>query len=360
MAQIHDQIAKLADAGKKLNDVNGFADLYDATFDLIEDIFGKKDAAMFLQNDKDEKLFLAATRGLGPQAVKQFRTEPGQGIVGHVALTGEPQLVTDTVDESQGKQVGAESISEMAVPLHAGGKVTGVLDMQSHEVRFTTYDLSLFMAFGNQVATAIRSLQLQRNQKDRAMKLVAISKAGQALNSSQNLDDLFDHILKSTNDALSLDTCSIQLWDSNKANLVVTAAIGYEHEVVGLVIPRGKGVTGKAADENRSSIIPDITKIKDPTPALKGCRSEMAVPLVFQDDVIGVLNAEHIEPNQFDETDLLYATIFADYVAGAIGNMRIREDFARAEKEVSQLEYKLDLLDAADFQRPPSSPDPQK
>ncbi len=360
MTHIYDQVAKLADAGKKLNNVNGFAELYDVTFDLIDDIFGNKDAAIFLNSLKEKKLIIAATRGLNSQAVKRFRTEPGQGIVGHVVLSGEPQLITDTVNESQGVQEGAESISEMSVPLHASGKVIGVLDMQSREVRFTTDDLSLFMALGNQVATAIRGLRLQDGQKERAMKLVAISKAGQALNSSQNLDDLFDHILKSTNDALNLDTCSIQLWDSDRANLVITAAIGYEHKVIGLVIPRGIGVTGKAAHENRSSIIPDVTKIKDPTPALKGCRSEMAVPLVFQDDVIGVLNAEHLEANRFDETDLLYATIFADYAAGAIGNMRIREDFARAEKEVSQLEYKLDLLDAADFKRPPSSPDIKK
>ncbi|MCP4680188.1 MAG: GAF domain-containing protein [Deltaproteobacteria bacterium] len=346
MIHVLDQLTKLAEAGKKLSNVNGFADLYEASFDLVKEIFDNETSAILLKDPKDKILTIAAARGYDEEIVRQFRAAPGQGITGHVLVSGEPQLVTEAVNDPRYIRGVSEATSEMSVPLRAGNEIIGVLDMESKEARFTTADLALFTTFGEQVAIAIQNLRLQANLEERARKLVTIAKAGQFMTSVSNLDDLLERILISTKDALQLDTCAIQLWDENQENLVVQAAQGYDRDVIGLKVPRGTGVTGKAASENRPSIIPDVQEVNDYIVGLHECRSEMAVPLVFRDEVIGVLNAEHRDPNRFDETDLLHATIFADQTAGAIGNAGIRADLERSTREVNQLTSRIDLLAA--------------
>ncbi|MDD5306161.1 MAG: GAF domain-containing protein [Deltaproteobacteria bacterium] len=344
MIHLLDQLTKLADAGKKLGAVRTLDRLYDTVFDLVESIFGNKDSAILLKNAKSGMLHIAAARGYSPEVVREFRVAPGEGVTGHVLLTGEPELVTETVNDPRYIQGVPEAVSEMAVPLRTGDEVIGVLDMESREARFSNADMALFSTFGEQVATAIRNMQLQGSLEERARKLVAVAKAGQSMTHLRDLDKLLARILTLTHEALRFDTCAIQLWDESKENLVVKVAEGYDRDVARLAVPRGHGVTGRAAAENRPIIVEDVTQIPDYVPGLPGARSEMAVPLVFREEVIGVLNVEHREPHHFDETDLLHATIFADQAASALGNAGVYESLKRAREDTEKLAKRLDFL----------------
>ncbi|HUT79452.1 MAG TPA: GAF domain-containing protein, partial [Polyangia bacterium] len=137
---------------------------------------------------------------------------------------------------------------------------------------------------------------------------------------------------------------AIQLWDAAGENLVVAAATGFDRDVIGLVVPRGTGVTGRVAAAGEPCIIGDVTEVAHYIPGLDGCRSEMAVPLTLYDEVIGVLNVEHREAYRFDETDLLHASIFADQAARAIGNARVAENLDAARSQTARLSTRLRLL----------------
>ena len=344
MIHLLEQLTKLAESGKMLTGVKDLDELYDNVFNLIEDIFNNQAAAILLKDPKTETLSIVAARGYDPEVVKSFRGSAGQGVTGHVLQTGEAQLVTETVNDPRYICGVPKALSEMAVPLRSGDEVIGVLDMESTEQRFSTADQTMFMTFGEQVVTAIRNLQLQAHLEERARKLVSIAKVGQSLIQEHELEKLLERVVEAVYEALKLDTAAIQLWDDEKENMVVVTARGYDRDVIGLAVPRGSGVTGKVAEEQRPVIIDDVRKIADYVPGLEGCRSEMAVPLIFQDEVIGVLNVEHRETGRFDQTDLLHATIFADQAASAIGNARTREDLKRTKGELDQLSARLTLI----------------
>ena len=344
MIHLLDQLTKLAESGKKLGAVTEIGDLYDTIFDLIEDIFNNSTAAILLRNPRDDTLKIAAARGYDEDVVKRFRAGPGQGVTGTAMASGEPQLVTETVGDERYIQGVPEAVSEMAVPLGSGSDVLGVLDMESSQHRFTSADLTLFVTFAEQVVTSLRNLKLKADLEERARKLVAIAKVGQSLTKERELDRLLGRILDGVNEALKLDICSIQLWDEQHENLVVIAARGYDDDVMGLSVPRGEGVTGRVAVDRQPVVIGDVNDVPYYIPGLKGCRSEMAVPLVLHDDVIGVLNVEAIEAHRFDQTDLLHATIFADQAAGAIANARSLEKVRQEEHEIARLSTRLRLI----------------
>jgi putative nucleotidyltransferase with HDIG domain len=346
MDHLLEQLAELSKTGKKLSDVKGFGELYETAFDLLHSIFKNDTAAILLKDSKNNTLAIAAARGYSEKEIKQLRSEPEHGNIGHVFDSGQPQLVTETVGEPRKTRSKRAAISEMTVPLTKSGEIVGVLDISCQGSRYSPSDLSILVTFGDQLASVIRHLKLKENIDERARKLVSISKAGQCLTSHRGLDQLLSRILESAREALDLDTCAVQLWDDEKENLVVVAAKGYDSDVLGLKIPKGTGVTGKVAAERRPSIIPDVMGTDNYIPGLKGCRSEMAVPLIFRDEVIGVLNAENCETDRFDETDLLHATIFADQAAGAIGNAQVHKEFERTRKAAGSLESKLGFLAA--------------
>ncbi len=344
MIHLLDQLTKLAESGRKLTGASDLDELYENIFDLVTAIFDNQTAAILLRNPKDGTLSIVASRGYDPEVVKRFKAAPGQGVTGHVLQSGEPQLVTETVNDPRYICGVPKALSEIAVPLRSGDDVIGVLDMESAEHRFTTADQTMFVTLGEQVVTAIRNIQLKASLEERARKLVSIAKMGQSLIQEPDLDKLLERVVDSVHEALRLDTSAIMMWDETRENMVVVTVRGYDRDVIGLSVARGSGVTGKVAQDCKPCIIDDVTQIQNYIPGLEGCRSEMAVPLMFQGEVIGILNVEHREVNRFDETDLLHATIFADQAASAIATARIRKDLTATRREVTQLSTKLGLL----------------
>jgi GAF domain-containing protein len=344
MKHLLDQLTRLAEAGKRLGGVKDIAELQESIIDLIEEIFDSATAAILLKHPRSGELRIVASRGYAPEVVESFRAGPGHGVTGTVLATGEPQLVTEIVSDPRYVRGVSDAVSEMAVPLRAGGEVIGVLDIESRQQRFSTADLALFATFGEQVVTAIRNLELQASLEARARRLVAIARVGQSLTHELDLDRLLARIVESVREALSLDTAAIMLWDAASENLVVAAATGFDRDVLGLRVPRGAGVTGRVADAGEACIIGDVSQVPHYIPGLQGCRSEMAVPLTLDGAVIGVLNVEHREAHRFDETDLLHASIFADQAARAIGNARVAEALSAARNQAARLSTRLRLL----------------
>ncbi|MCK9461257.1 MAG: GAF domain-containing protein [Proteobacteria bacterium] len=344
MIHLLEQLTKLADAGKQLGEVQVPSALYERVFDLIESIFQNQTAAILLQDPRDGSLTVAASRGYDPDVVRSFRVAPGEGVTGYALQTGEPQLVTETVNDPRYIRGVTDAVSEIAVPLRTGGETIGVLDMESREHRFSTADQAMFSTFAEQVVTAIRNLRLMADLEERARRLVSIARIGQGLAQETNLERLLDRVVESVHEALHLDTVAVQLWDEKKENVVVVAARGYDRDVIGLSVRRGTGVTGRVAEERKPVVIDDVQTIPDYVAGLSGCRSEMAVPLVFRDEVIGVLNAEHRDVARFGETDLLHASIFADQTATAIGNARVRDALETSTRETDRLAGRLKLL----------------
>ncbi len=344
MKHLLDQLTRLAESGKQLGAVNDLDALYEVVFDLVASIFNNSTAAILLRNPRDGMLRVAASRGYSEEVVKRFRAGPGQGVTGTAMQTGEAQLVTETVGDPRYIQGVPDAFSEMAVPLTARGEVVGVLDMESSENRFSSADLALFGTLGEQVVTALQNLRLQADLEQRAQRLVAISRVGQSLTHELELDRLLERIVEAVHESLRLDTAAIQLWDENRESLVVVAASGYDRDVVGLRVPRGQGITGRVAEEREPRIVDDVTADPSYISGLGGCKSEMAVPLMLEDELIGVLNVEHREAQRFDETDLLHATIFADQATRAIGNARVASELEAARHEAARLGTRLRML----------------
>ncbi len=109
--------------------------------DAITDAMGVRVASIYLLRDGEE-LELSATKGLNKSAVHQTRMRPGEGLVGHVALTARPLNLDDAPSHplfSYRPEVGEDAFKTfLGVPILRGGRVLGVLVVQTRGKRVFT------------------------------------------------------------------------------------------------------------------------------------------------------------------------------------------------------------------------------
>jgi HD-GYP domain-containing protein (c-di-GMP phosphodiesterase class II)/putative methionine-R-sulfoxide reductase with GAF domain len=341
MIHLADQLTRLADVGKQLSCCQSTAALYSRIFDLIEEIFENQSAAILLIDQPPDHVRLVSSRGYDSRFSTGYRIATGEGIVGQVVQTRQPILVSDTRENPQYIPGVNAAVSEMAVPLIIGEQFVGVLDMESASHRFSTADQSLFSAFADQVVTALRNLEFQSILEERAARLDAIARVGQSLNLEKNLEAILGRITDAVHTALRLETVSIQLVDKDTGELVVVSQLGYDRNIVGTRVLKGQGITGRAAALGQTVVVDDVRNEEDYIHWLNDCRSEMAIPLIYDGSVIGILNAEHRQEAFFDKSIVLHAGIFADQAANAIGNANMRSQLKKKQRELDDISGQL-------------------
>src|SRR5512146_1724238 len=154
-------------------------------------------------------------------------------------------------------------------------------------------------------------------------KIAILYDASQAVLSTFDLDEVFKQILSILRDYFQLRHCGILLLDRDSDELVLRMDLGWEEEQENTRIPVGRGLTGAAALQKRPVYAPDVTKDPRYLAGIESTRSELCIPLMVRDEVVGVLDCQSDQLNYFDDetTDLLM--LFSTQASIAIVNARL-------------------------------------
>ena len=109
-----------------------------------------------------------------------------------------------------------------------------------------------------------------------------------------------------------------------------------------LRIPIGEGITGTAAFDRKPVVVDDVRNYPSYIEAVKGARSELAVPLIAHSQLVGVLDIESKETGYFREEQVRLLSLLASQIAIAIDNAKIYES-ERKSRELLELLYEISL-----------------
>jgi sigma-B regulation protein RsbU (phosphoserine phosphatase) len=130
------------------------------------------------------------------------------------------------------------------------------------------------------------------------------------------------------------DRVSILLADREKKTLEVKAAVGYASNVFELRIPIGNGVTGWAAAHRRTLRVNNVLQDTRYIEGSPNTRSEMAIPMLYRSELLGVLNVESEQLSAYAENDEELLGTLGGSLAAIIANARLLEQIrAQAERE---------------------------
>jgi ligand-binding sensor domain-containing protein/GAF domain-containing protein len=184
-----------------------------------------------------------------------------------------------------------------------------------------------------------------KQQKDQLEIEQAINYFASSIYEQQNVEDILWDVTKNCIGRLEFEDCVIYLKDDEKNVLLQKACWGPKTKFADLPnqktgsilnpleIPVGKGITGSVALTGKAQIIADTSK--DARYIVDDARrsSEIAVPIVFNGKVLGVIDSEHSKRNFFTTRHLSILSTIASLCANKI--VRVK---AEKEKQQAQLE----------------------
>ncbi|MDZ7373060.1 MAG: SpoIIE family protein phosphatase [candidate division KSB1 bacterium] len=153
--------AKLVEVGKRISASLNVEDVLHGIVEAVREVVPCDHAAVFLLDQDKGELRHAVYQGIAERVPEDFRLKVGQGLVGWVAITGQPVLIRDVRNDSRYLRFFEDSRAELDVPIKRGERVLGVISLESRQPgAFNEHHLELLQAFAGQAAVAIENALL--------------------------------------------------------------------------------------------------------------------------------------------------------------------------------------------------------
>lgn len=206
----------------------------------------------------------------------------------------------------------------MLVPLVAEDTTIGLLALcrkRSHP--FQSPEFKLISIVASHAATVLKNaLTYDLKMRQRVLELTALYEFSKKISSAANLEEALDSILAIVANVVDYDESFIYAVDHERRVATVKAV---RRRGKTRWAPReepldGRSVTSWAITERKALVSPDISR--DPRFGGSGeggrlVRSLMSIPLIVQDEVVGVLNVHSYSPNKYSEEDVRVLSIIA-------------------------------------------------
>ncbi len=264
------------------------------------------------------------------QPAQRFKGAADEGIIGWMRRSGQPLLVQDFQREMNSLPARPSYSSEhpprsgIYVPLLAGDKVIGTMSIQSaRPAAFTQDHLRLLLVIGNQAALAIEQVRMRQLEQRRVRQLTLIESVGRKVTSILDLDTLFNEVVRLVQETFGYYHVSILSTDDNEVKF--EAGTNSNLLRTDIRIPLGQGIVGWVAAHGEPLLINDVHAdarfIHNDN--LSDTHAELAVPLMFEGRVLGVLDVQSDHCDAFDEDDLFILQTLASQIAIAIEDARL-------------------------------------
>lgn len=293
--------------------------------------------AILLYSEKSQGLRIRYSIGHREEVVRNLVIPLGEGIVGDAAQSREPQLVEDVRRDPRYLSVLDAVRTELAVPMIARRKLVGVIDLQSTNPHaYNAQDKALMRLIASRVASSIENAVLYRRVDQRNRTVRTLAALSQEFSSILDLDELLSKIAASVRTLINYDAFSIFLVDSEKRVLRHRFSVRYDQRVHVDNILLDEGITGAAARTREPVRV--MNTLNDPRyiSSHPNIHSELAVPLMVQDRVIGVLDVESERAGAFSEDHQQTLSLLAPQIASSVENARLYEELVQREQRMEQ------------------------
>ncbi|HET8667117.1 MAG TPA: GAF domain-containing protein [Terriglobales bacterium] len=304
--------------------------------------------AILLLNERTQELYIRFAVGHSQDVIDRTRIKVGEGVTGLAAQRREGVLVTDIAHDRHYIEGVPGVRSELAVPLIVRNRVIGVIDIEApQKAYFTEQHKQLLSLIASRIAVGVENARLYTRVSRQARSLTLLNEISRDLTSILNLDQLLKRIGEQLKRLIDYQMFSILLLDRTATKLEHRFSLRFDENIhIKHDIPLGKGLVGYAAKHNEAVLVPDVTVDERYIALNPETRSELCVPLVYKDEVIGVLDIEHTRIGYFTENHLRTMTTLAAQVAIAIANAQLYEKVTRHEQRMQR-----DLALARELQR---------
>jgi diguanylate cyclase (GGDEF)-like protein/putative nucleotidyltransferase with HDIG domain len=252
------------------------------------------------------------------------RTRPaGNHLVEYVIRTGQPLLIRDHyMEETQrrGFQPLRQVGSLCAVPLILYDRPVGVMMVHSPKERvFDEGHTELLRILASEASIAIENARLFSEEQKKSRHLTLINNVSNHAITTLNPVEMLEKIAREIASSLAYDHIGIATLDYATKELVIQAEAGARKDARGRRIGLGEGMVGQVARSGQVAMVREASASM-PKMVLSDSVSSMALPVIYAEQLLGVLYVESATPCDFPQQEILLLRTLADLFAGALHN----------------------------------------
>jgi phosphoserine phosphatase RsbU/P len=314
--------------------------------DIVKKVISYDLFAILLYSERRQDLRIRYAVGHREELVRNLAIRLGEGITGAAAAEREPILVADVRTDRRYLNALDAVRSELAVPMLAGSMLVGIIDVQSTRERaYTEYDRALLRLIASRVASSIDNARLHRRVERQNRTLRTLARISQEFASILELDELLGTIAETVRNLINYDAFSILLVDEQQKALRHRVSVRHDQRVKIDNVPLGKGITGAAAESRVPVSVNDTLADPRYIASHPDIRSEVAVPLIVKDRVVGVMDLESDRVGYFTDDHVRTLSLLAPQIATSVENARLYEEVAQRQRRMEE-----DLMAARELQ----------
>jgi sigma-B regulation protein RsbU (phosphoserine phosphatase) len=331
-------LATLVELSEEINSSLDLDEVLRKTAAIVKRLVDYEIFSVMLLDESSQKLYHRFTIGYGDEASKDWQIPIGQGITGTAAATRRTVRVPDVREDPRYINIIDSVRSELVVPLVVKGQSIGVLDIQSTQVDYFTRDQQNIMTLmASRLAIAIENARLFERVRTQADTLLILNEVAREANSILSVEELLRHAAELVKRVIDYQILDIFLYDPATKLYRHRLDIKYGQRTPGkLRATAHEGIVMTAVSTAQPVLVPDVALDSRYIMVNPETRSELAVPMIHKDQVVGVLDLESPQINYFTEEHLQTLKILASNLAVSLENARLYEQLARDEARMER------------------------
>ena len=353
------EISALYGVTTAVNQSLALEDILNAVIAKTTEMFHFESTRVFLFNDEMEELQLRASYEADSEHMTGIRVlKRGQGVIGHVAESGEPMMFDDVHSDPRYAALSATKATLNAklgffavFPIKTHARVFGVILFSARSPRKLTGDETrLLTSMSEHLAVAVEKASLFRQSETRSQQLSVLNTIGAAVSRSLNLEMVLNEAIEKMIEKLNFDAAWIYILDPSKEVLLLKAYKGIGEEMAHSMNRRklSVGISGKIFETGERLVFEDLPNDLQYKQLSSGKRvsslefvSTAGFPIRANEKVIGVLHLASKVQRHFAVDELQLMESIAQEIGVAAENARLFEQVNQKTAELGQMNQEL-------------------
>ncbi len=260
------------------------------------------------------------------QAKPKRSRQVDNGLTEYIIRNGQPLLIRADLERAR-ERLGTTYIPPRhskcfcGAPIMQGGKPAGVMAVMSvdREYVYEQRDLEVMKTVAGQVSVAVENARLFAEEQRRARQFAFLNSISKTAISSEDAEQMLLEIVGHIQKNFHFDHIGIGIFDYIRKDIEIKAEAGSTAKALGMRIPLGVGILGRAARSGESALV-QTTGEANIQGVLPDSRAVLCIPITYGETLLGVLNVESRNEDAFSPEDVLIMNTLADLLATALHN----------------------------------------
>ena len=332
-----EELRLLNEIGRVLSSVRNVDDLLERIYTEIQKVLDVRNFYIALFDpQKEEVLFELEVRDAA--FLPKRRRRARNGLTEYVLRQKQPVLIRENFDDVMsrlGIEAGRSAQSYCAVPILLHGDAVGVMGIISYDRPrvFDQQHVDVLTILAAQAAVAIENARFFSAEQKRGRQLTLLNNVTRCAISTFNPEEMLTAIAAEMHAGLAYDYIGLGVLDYASREVIIQAEGSQSPHGLNRRFKLGEGSLGKVAQSGAMEQVDNVAELPHPAECptiLPDAQALITLPIVYADQLLGVLTVESRRAYSFHEEDVLLLRTLADQVASALHNAFV---FQKAQEQ---------------------------